>query len=269
MFEDQNNSRPSDIPSEGCPNNPTPPPVPSSPTPGGQIPPDSPKPPASQSYMGGVPVRCPRCSNVVSARFCTFCGLDLSTVYRVSPAAPQSPYSFSAQTPPPAPSSGPSQPGQVPPPMGYGYPYPPYPTAKKTSGGKVALIVTLSCLAFAALVITALLLLGSFSSSSGLPNTLPNTSGGTFPPSQNEDYFRPEGVSLEEYKQIKTGMSYARVSQIIGGDCVSVTPGETLQGKTYYTYVWYGETNPYAAIYITFTDGAVTEISNEGLTDEQ
>jgi len=83
-----------------------------------------------------------------------------------------------------------------------------------------------------------------------------------------EDYYYPSGISPEEYRQIEIGMSYARVSAIIGGDGEIVESSQTLKEEVYYTYVWYGEENPYAAAYITFTDGAVTAIENEGITHE-
>ncbi len=83
-----------------------------------------------------------------------------------------------------------------------------------------------------------------------------------------EDYYYPSGISEEEYRQIEIGMSYARVSAIIGGDGEIVESSQTLKEEVYYTYVWYGEENPYAAAYITFTGGAVTAMENEGITHE-
>ena len=57
----------------------------------------------------------------------------------------------------------------------------------------------------------------------------------------------PEGISLEEYKKIDTGMSISQVRKIVGGGGEKI--GETKDGQVYtYTYKYQGEKSGYAII---------------------
>ncbi|MEQ2441707.1 hypothetical protein [Solibaculum intestinale] len=57
----------------------------------------------------------------------------------------------------------------------------------------------------------------------------------------------PEGISLEEYEKIDTGMSISQVKKIVGGNGEQI--GETKDGQVYtYTYKYQGEKSGYAII---------------------
>lgn len=215
-------------------------------------------------YMGGYPVRCPRCGYVGSARICSCCGLDLGPVYAKA-APPSAPY--------PAPGPGMNYEGYFYP-SGSGngacYPggmnpaaFPPYPPQLPKRKGRWGFFIGGMCLLFLVLLIAALLLLPSV-----WKKSKSNPSGDQWltPPSVSE-YSRPEGISEEEYAMLQKGMTYAVVSAIIGSDGTLLEQGETISGETYYVYGWYGENNPNAAVYITFTNDVVSEITNEGLTE--
>ncbi len=203
-------------------------------------------------YMGGSPVRCPRCSNVVSNRLCNFCGLDLSTVYFKTeykqPAQPtQSPYQNQYQQPPL---------GQQPP---YMYNFPQKPRKSNWWILGVVVLTIVCCLYF---------LIRLISYSFGYINGTYGISKGTedifSPPNKQEKYYFAGGVSSDEFKKLKNDMSYAQISSIIGGDGEITDSGKTLKGETYYTYGWYGEHNPNAAVYITITSDKVTDITLDG-----
>lgn len=78
----------------------------------------------------------------------------------------------------------------------------------------------------------------------------------------------PEGISLEEYKQISTGMSRSRVRDIIGGGGEKI--GETKDGNKYtYTYKYQGETSGYAIIvYGADYSGFYADLSQEVISME-
>lgn len=67
------------------------------------------------------------------------------------------------------------------------------------------------------------------------------------------------GYSDEELSKIKEGMSYARVSAIIGGDGILVENSETPQGEPYLKYFWINEKGDSNSLFITFKEGIVTE----------
>lgn len=57
----------------------------------------------------------------------------------------------------------------------------------------------------------------------------------------------PEGISLEEYKKISTGMGWYEVRDIVGGGGEKI--GETKDESKYtYTYKYQGEKSGYAII---------------------
>lgn len=287
---------------------------------------DPPK--AKTPYIGGIPVRCPKCSNVVNTRICPYCALDLSTVYTVSQPAvpyqqPQSPYSppYPSQPYyPAAPYVGtqyqpvPAPPSTIPmqPPMGtipanpappqQGYTAPPIqPQVSPNGGGYVPpenafpqqplpypggispqlnsvivkkshrttwIICGISLFFILIFTLSFILFRGMFDRYNAPDNGI-DIGGGSGNTPSSEEYYYPGGVNLKEYKEIKKGMTYARVSKIIGGDGSLIETGETIDGDTYYVYGWIGEENPNVEVYITFTDDIVTEITNKGLTASQ
>lgn len=251
------------------------------------------------AYMGGDPVRCPRCSNVVSERFCPFCNLDLSTVYSMpapksediistyyhpvgvnKPSAYpqqniQSQQSFNGQyplqgqppsnnVPPPYKPSG-NLPYNAPPynPL-YNQQQPYYAPAKKSKAWLLPILtifIVLVGLAVFTLVRDYMNGYGYFSQNNPSPNPFSDSFS---PPQQQDDFLFSGGVSSDEYNKLKVGMSYAQVSSIIGGDGEIAGNGETLKKEAYYVYAWYGETNPNAIVYITITADKVSDISLEG-----
>ena len=72
----------------------------------------------------------------------------------------------------------------------------------------------------------------------------------------------PNGVSIEEYRQLSIGMDYATVSSIIGGDALST---ETIESENKIIAMWPGEYEINAVVTITFENGAVTSIEQRGL----
>lgn len=229
-------------------------------------------------YQGGTPVRCPRCGNVVNTRICGFCGTDMAAFYQVNPSNPGQVTAIRQTT-----GGSVFQPGPpVPPPGANGAAYSYYghlpavpvgPVSGEGEYGKprrrnVVLLVCGLCLLFIIIFAASSLLFRNMfnQQNSDNPTRIPNVGGGQTSPSS--EYYHPEGVSLEEYRKIEIGMSYGRVSTIIGGDGQAVSQGEDIQGNAYIIWGWYGEDSPDAAVYITFTDDRVSEISNVGLTDE-
>lgn len=68
----------------------------------------------------------------------------------------------------------------------------------------------------------------------------------------------PEGISLEEYEQISTGMSVFSVNDIVGGGGEKI--GETKDGAAFtYTYKYQGENSGYAIIVYgaDYSEGAI------------
>ncbi|MCI8407273.1 MAG: hypothetical protein HFE43_09855 [Oscillospiraceae bacterium] len=229
--------------------------------------------PAGPPYMGGFPVRCPRCSHIVSTRYCSHCGMDLSTCYTVRQPAPPPSYGacgFPVQPPPsrlPAPMPVPPVPGAPfqPQPIPPGMPAFAGGAARKHTLRNTLLIcgVSLACiLLFSGLFFAVRRLVESGAPAGGYYR---EDNGGSPPPSVTEGYYYPQGISREEYEKIREGMSYALVCQIIGGEGELQETGKTLQGDLYYTYLWYGESSPSAMAFITFMDGAVTTIAGDGL----
>ena len=246
-------------------------------------------------YEGGIPVRCPKCGYTAASRFCGGCGLDLSTVYTISDSHPGQVYvvNYGMSY---YPASYGSSPGTGYPAASNGYPSPnggyrpdtsrsfnssPMPLSppsipvtpiayapKKHSTKRTVLWICGLCLLFIVIfIVSCFFFQGLFQRNQAAGNPIPNTPPNGPITSPNQEYYRPEGISLEEYNQLKTGMSYARVSAIIGGDGQVVTQGENIDGKSYTIYGWYGETSPSVSVYVTIVDDKVTEISNEGLTD--
>lgn len=209
----------------------------------------TPPPPTNTPYMGGVPVRCTRCSNVVNTRYCNYCGMDLSTIYAVG-------------TPPQAMPDMQS-------PFNQPYPYYPVPPfQQKRSTGKTVGIVFLVIGIVAAVLIIISAIFGFFAFSTNFETyhnqdqfeeILPNNPG-----NKSADF--PPGVSVDEFNKLKVGMSYAQISSIIGGDGKLIDNGENLKKETFYTYAWPGEINPdNTTVYITITNDVASDISQEGL----
>jgi len=74
----------------------------------------------------------------------------------------------------------------------------------------------------------------------------------------------PAGCSEKEYNQLETGMTYAEISAIIGGDA----QGEDLSKKTEegaFAAVWPAEDSYYGTLTVVFEDGVATSIEASGL----
>ena len=71
----------------------------------------------------------------------------------------------------------------------------------------------------------------------------------------------PAGCSSEELRKLKTGMTYAQISAIIGGDAQREdTSLETDENS--FAAVWMGEENPYMTVTVVFEDGEAVSISS-------
>ena len=73
----------------------------------------------------------------------------------------------------------------------------------------------------------------------------------------------PNGVSRAEFYQLKTGMTYAEISSIIGGDSPDVQKDS--QNPNRLVAYWPGEYNTDALVIIVFEDSVAVEISEEDL----
>ena len=226
-----------------------------------------------QPYRGGVPVRCPRCGNVVATPVCGFCGTDLSKVYTVAGMAPPPTGCYNAYPgcrPPQPPAAYYPPPAPVYPAQGYGYAAAAYPTVQKRPNHRTAWIAGGLALLFIAVFVGCVFLFRGMLNSPPADNSIIGINpgnGGFTTPSTPQDYYIPYGVSPEEYAQLKVGMSYALISQIIGGDGQLMEPtnqDEVLESE-YVVYGWPGELDPNAALYITFVEGRATEITAKGL----
>ena len=130
---------------------------------------------------------------------------------------------------------------------------PPAPSAVKSKGHTASIIVSIAAGAAVLILLFIMLLRFSLSSYSTLPLE-----------ASSEMNAAREGVSSEEYQKLSVGMYYAQARASIGGDGNLVDSGENAYGKTYYIYGWPGERNESAAVYLTFIDDAISEISVDG-----
>ena len=73
-----------------------------------------------------------------------------------------------------------------------------------------------------------------------------------------------EYITLEEYNQIKSGMTYDEVKEIIGSDG-TLSATSSVGGYTVTIYVWYGNGIAGSNANITFTNGEVTGKAQVGL----
>lgn len=73
----------------------------------------------------------------------------------------------------------------------------------------------------------------------------------------------PNGISLEEYRQLAIGMTYAEVSAMIGGDGIPMM-SETSASDTL-DLVWIGEYNASVYVTMTFADQQLIQVKQDGL----
>lgn len=78
-------------------------------------------------------------------------------------------------------------------------------------------------------------------------------------------YYDPQGVSPEEFAQLQTGMTYAQISAIIGGDAYQTTVPD-VSGS--YSAAWQGQDNPEAVLTVRFVNGQAVDLQQSGLTEE-
>lgn len=200
-----------------------------------------------------APKKCPRCNNLSTSQFCTFCGLDLVRYYsNTHPVSSTTNFDRTLHNQPPVQ------------PMQYGNFNAPYPHPTQTKKPLNAwVIIFISLLAFTLVFTLSVVFLKNTDGKLG-GNTNPNNSTYQYQnPNKQESY--PNGISEEEYIKLKYGMSYAQVSSIAGGDGSMSDQGKTPHGDDYFTYTWIGENNVNALIHITFIDGVVSDIVEDGL----
>lgn len=75
---------------------------------------------------------------------------------------------------------------------------------------------------------------------------------------------KSEYITLAEYNQIKSGMSYDEVKEIIGSEG-SLTSSVTFNGITIQIYTWYGNGITGSNANVTFTNDSVTGKAQVGL----
>lgn len=78
-------------------------------------------------------------------------------------------------------------------------------------------------------------------------------------------YYDPQGVSPEEFARLQTGMTYAQISAIIGGDAYQTTVPD-VSGS--YSAAWQGQDNPEAVLTVRFVNGQAVDLQQSGLTEE-
>ena len=80
-----------------------------------------------------------------------------------------------------------------------------------------------------------------------------------------EEYVPEEEITEEQLRQTIVSLYFldSQTNEIVP-DGNLVDSGENAYGKTYYIYGWPGERNESAAVYLTFIDDAISEISVDG-----
>lgn len=78
-------------------------------------------------------------------------------------------------------------------------------------------------------------------------------------------YYDPQGASPEEFARLQTGMTYAQISAIIGGDAYQTTVPD-VSGS--YSAAWQGQDNPEAVLTVRFVNGQAVDLQQSGLTEE-
>lgn len=78
-------------------------------------------------------------------------------------------------------------------------------------------------------------------------------------------YWDPQGISPQEFAQLHTGMTYAQISAIIGGDAYQTTVPDA-SGS--YSAAWQGQNNPEAVLTVRFVNGQAVDLQQSGLTEE-
>ena len=85
-------------------------------------------------------------------------------------------------------------------------------------------------------------------------------------PSSTGEYYDPQGVSPEEFARLQTGMTYAQISGIIGGDAYQTTVPD-VSGS--YSAAWQGQEDPQAVLTVRFVDGLAVDLQQSGLDPTQ
>ncbi len=204
---------------------------------------------ANQHIQYNTPLQCPRCGNLSYQRFCSTCNLDLAPYQQIKQQQyqPQQPYTGSYYNN-----------------MQPNYYIPQYNVNNQQKKPiKIGLIISGSIGLFIVLFALSFMLNSYIINRVHNPNQYNKSDNGYISP--NDPEINPSGVSQSEFRKLKIGMSYARVSAIIGGDGVNSADGETPYGEKYYTFTWFGETNPNAKVHITFTNDKVSDIVDDGL----
>ncbi len=83
--------------------------------------------------------------------------------------------------------------------------------------------------------------------------------------SSTSSYYNAQGVSSEEFAQLHTGMTYAQISAIIGGDAYQTTVPD-VSGS--YSAAWLGQDDPDAVLTVRFVNGQAVDLQQSGLTEE-
>lgn len=200
-----------------------------------------------------VNVRCPRCGTFSATRFCGKCGFDIESNFILAMQNHQFQKSPNAQNQ---------------------YQINAY---NQTNKKKNKVIIIIATIVFILLAICGICLMLLTFDKFGDGNNDKKDDNIQIPV---DEYFpdnkygntdgksTPQGASEDEVKQIKIGMTYARISGIIGGDGDITGEGENVKKEQFYTFSWRGENNPEGELHITFIDGVATEIVERGIVEE-
>lgn len=207
-------------------------------------------------------VRCPNCGNEVMTKYCPYCGERVAEPTQPQYQQPQyqQPQYQQPQQPQQPQYQQPQQPQyQQPQYQQPQYQQPQYQQANFAAPKKklwlipVIVAAVAICLVYLALIIG--FLFSEFDSIFGTDISAPFTSED----SSRSQY--PGGVSDYELSQLEEGMSYARISSIIGGDGGLVNQGEDIKGNPTYVFAWAFENDTERLLYVTFTNDKAIDIT--------
>lgn len=199
-------------------------------------------------YTGGSEVCCPQCKSKVTTRFCPYCGKDMSLCFVVKEMVPVESAAEAVAAP------GYNGNTYIPNVNNQAPVFPQVNVKQKKSHFTVALIFTI--IGFALIFVE--MIFGAVALDKKINPNKSNSNEIVSPKDDGEE--KGIGISEEELKKIKEGMSYAHVSQIAGCDGKMIKKGENLNGDSYYVFVWPMEENQIETVCITFVEDKVSDI---------
>lgn len=195
-------------------------------------------------YTGGGEVTCPACGKKVTTRFCPYCGKDMSLCFVVKQMVP-----VETQIQNQAPVYIPNNAAETP-----VFNQPQAKAKKKKSHFTVALVFTL--IGFAVVFAGMIIGLDAMYNKSHPKNSKPNDIVSPYDKKEQKNI----GISEEEFKKLKEGLTYAQVSQIAGCDGTMIKKGENLNGDKYSVFIWPMEEDDSEIICITFVNDKASDI---------